>query len=197
MRLQNLFDRFAGSQLLQDHLYGDARPGRTGLPIITFGSDTFHGCRISTSPSERWPQCTTLAVERQVSMRDPWRPPVLVWLFVAETTLLRVTRKGWMATIPQAVREERDIKPGDDVTLHPLMGGILISKATVLPQVQAEDILRGLVSSLGRAADEQGLREEEDLEPAIELMLLLEPFPDPHRTAQGFVLSDPVTFPAW
>jgi hypothetical protein len=52
--------------------------------------------------------------------------------------------------------------------LRPLMGGILISKATVIPQVQAEDILRGLVASLGRAAEQQGIREEEDLEPVIE-----------------------------
>ena len=54
------------------------------------------------------------------------------------------------------------------MALRPLMGGILISKATVTPQVQAEDILRGLVTSLGRAAEQQGIREEEDLEPIIE-----------------------------
>ena len=40
--------------------------------------------------------------------------------------------------------------------------------ATVTPQVQAEDILRGLVISLGRAAEQQGIREEEDLGLAIE-----------------------------
>jgi hypothetical protein len=38
----------------------------------------------------------------------------------------------------------------------------------VTPQVQAEDILRSLVTSLGRAAEQQGIREEEDLRPAIE-----------------------------
>jgi hypothetical protein len=48
------------------------------------------------------------------------------------------------------------------------MGGILISKATVTPQVQAEDILRGLVASLGQAAEKQGLVREEDLDAAVE-----------------------------
>jgi hypothetical protein len=70
--------------------------------------------------------------------------------------------------VPQTLREDLDIEPGDYVTLRPLMGGILISKATVIPQVQAEDILRGLVTSLGRAAEQQEIREEEDLEPVID-----------------------------
>jgi hypothetical protein len=34
--------------------------------------------------------------------------------------------------------------------------------------VQPEDILRGLVASLGQAAEQQGIGEEEDLEPVIE-----------------------------
>ena len=86
---------------------------------------------------------------------------------MSDVTLVKVTRKGQM-TIPQTLREDLDIEPGDYVALRPLMGGILISKATVTPQVQAEDILRGLVTSLGRAAEQQGLREEEDLGPSIE-----------------------------
>ena len=86
---------------------------------------------------------------------------------MSEVALVKVTRKGQM-TIPQTLREDLDIEPGDYVMLRPLMGGILISKATVTPQVQAEDILRGLVSSLGRAAEQQEVREEEDLEPIID-----------------------------
>jgi AbrB family looped-hinge helix DNA binding protein len=86
---------------------------------------------------------------------------------MSDIALVKVTRKGQM-TIPQALREDLDIEPGDYVTLRPLMGGILISKATVTPQVQAEDILRGLVTSLGRVAEQQGMREEEDLEPIVE-----------------------------
>ena len=86
---------------------------------------------------------------------------------MSEVALVKVTRKGQM-TIPQALREDLDIEPGDYVALRPLMGGILVSKATVTPQVQAEDILRGLVTSLGRAAEEQGLREEDDLGSAID-----------------------------
>ena len=46
--------------------------------------------------------------------------------------------------------------------------------ATVIPQVRAQDVLRGLVSSLGQAADRQGIHEEEDLEPVTgELQRLL------------------------
>jgi AbrB family looped-hinge helix DNA binding protein len=86
---------------------------------------------------------------------------------MSEVALVKITRKGQM-TIPQTLREDLDIEPGDYVALRPLMGGILISKATVTPQVQAEDILRGLVASLGQAAAEQGIGEEEDLEPIIE-----------------------------
>ncbi len=86
---------------------------------------------------------------------------------MSDIALVKVTRKGQM-TIPQTLRENLDIEPGDYVILRPLMGGILISKAMVTPQVQAEDILRGLVASLGRAAEQQGIREEGDLEPAIE-----------------------------
>ena len=86
---------------------------------------------------------------------------------MSDMALVKVTRKGQM-TIPQTLREDLDIEPGDYVVLRPLMGGILISKAMVTPQVQAEDILRGLVASLGRSAEQQGIHEEEDLGPAIE-----------------------------
>jgi len=84
-----------------------------------------------------------------------------------ELTLAKVTRKGQM-TIPQQLRESLDIRPGDYVALRPLMGGILISKASVTPEVQAEDVLRHLVVSLGQAAEERGIREDEDLDAIIE-----------------------------
>jgi AbrB family looped-hinge helix DNA binding protein len=86
---------------------------------------------------------------------------------MSEISLVKVTRKGQM-TIPQTLREELGIEPGDYVALRPLMGGILISRTTVTPHVQAEDILRGLVASLGHAAGNQGIHEEEDLAPVIE-----------------------------
>lgn len=86
---------------------------------------------------------------------------------MSDVALVKVTRKGQM-TIPQALREDLDIEPGDYVTLRPLMGGILVSKATITPQVQGEDILRSLVARLGQAAEEQGMGQEEDLDLAIE-----------------------------
>ena len=81
-----------------------------------------------------------------------------------KVALVKVTRKG-QVTIPKEFRDKLGIEPGDYLTARPIMGGILISKATVTPHVQAEDILRCLVTSLGRVAEQQGVREEEDLEP--------------------------------
>jgi AbrB family looped-hinge helix DNA binding protein len=86
---------------------------------------------------------------------------------MSEMTLAKVTRKGQM-TIPQPLREALDIEPRDYVALRPLMGGILISKASVTPAVQAEDVLRHLVTSLSQEAEERGIREDEDLDDIIE-----------------------------
>ena len=86
---------------------------------------------------------------------------------MSEMTLVKVTRKGQM-TIPQELRQNLDIEPGDYVALRPLMGGILLSKATVTPQVQAEDVLRQLAARLGQAAGQQGIREEEDLDAIVD-----------------------------
>lgn len=86
---------------------------------------------------------------------------------MSEVVLVKVTRKGQM-TIPLGLRENLDIRPGDCVALRPLMGGILVSKVSVTPQVRAEDILRGLVVTLGRAAEQRGIREDEDLDEVIE-----------------------------
>jgi AbrB family looped-hinge helix DNA binding protein len=86
---------------------------------------------------------------------------------MSEATLIKVTRKG-QVTIPQTLREEMDIQAGDYVTFHPLMGGILLSKATVTPQVEAKDVLRDLVIKIGKEAEQRGIHEEEDLDPIIE-----------------------------
>jgi AbrB family looped-hinge helix DNA binding protein len=86
---------------------------------------------------------------------------------MAELALAKVTRKGQM-TIPQMLREALNIEPGDYVVLRPMMGGILISKASVTPEVKAEDVLRHLVASLGHAAEQRGIREDEDLDAIIE-----------------------------
>jgi AbrB family looped-hinge helix DNA binding protein len=86
---------------------------------------------------------------------------------MAELALAKVTRKGQM-TIPQSLRETLGIEPGDYVALRPLMGGILISKASVTPEVKAEDVLRHLVASLGQAAEERGIRTDEDLDAIVE-----------------------------
>lgn len=86
---------------------------------------------------------------------------------MSEMALVKVTRKGQM-TIPQELRENLNIEPGDYVALRPLMGGILLSKATVTPHVQAEDVLRHLVSRLGQAAEQQEIHEEEDLDAIVD-----------------------------
>lgn len=86
---------------------------------------------------------------------------------MSQIALVKVTRKGQM-TIPQELREDMGIEPGDYVALRPLMGGVLLSKATVTPQVKAEDVLRGLVAALGPVAEQQGIGEEEDLDKVVE-----------------------------
>ena len=86
---------------------------------------------------------------------------------MSETVLVKVTRKGQM-TIPQELRENLHIEPGDYVALRPLMGGILLSKATVTPQVQAEDVLRHLAVRLGQAAEGQDIHGEEDLDAIVD-----------------------------
>jgi AbrB family looped-hinge helix DNA binding protein len=86
---------------------------------------------------------------------------------MTDVTLAKVTRKGQM-TIPQPLREALGIEPGDYVALRPLMGGILISKASVMPEVKTEDVLRHLVATLGQAAERRGIHEDEDLDDVIE-----------------------------
>jgi AbrB family looped-hinge helix DNA binding protein len=86
---------------------------------------------------------------------------------MSETALVKVTRKGQM-TIPQELRKELDIEPGDYVTLRALSGGIFVSKAIVTPEVRAEDVLRSLAIGLGEAAEEQGICEDQDLDAVID-----------------------------
>ena len=86
---------------------------------------------------------------------------------MSDVVLAKVTRKGQI-TIPQKLRQRMDIEPGDYVALRPLMGGVLLSKASVSPQVKAEDVLRYLVVSLGREAEQRGIREDEHLDAIIE-----------------------------
>jgi antitoxin PrlF len=86
---------------------------------------------------------------------------------MAKTALVRVTSKGQM-TIPRELREKLDIESGDYVTVRALSGGIFVSKAIVTSEVQAEDVLRSLVIGLGEAAEEQGIREEDDLDAVID-----------------------------
>ncbi len=86
---------------------------------------------------------------------------------MTEMMLTKMTQKGQM-TIPQELRAMLGVDAGDYVMLRPLMGGVFISKATVAPQVKAEDVLRQLVISLGKEAEARGIREDEDLDAIIE-----------------------------
>lgn len=86
---------------------------------------------------------------------------------MSEMTLVKVSRKGQM-TIPQELREELEIEPGDYVALRSFSGGILVSKAIVTLEVQAEDVLRSLARSLGEVAEKQGIRDEEDLDDIVD-----------------------------
>jgi hypothetical protein len=48
------------------------------------------------------------------------------------------------------------------------MGGILMSKASVTPEVKAEDVLHHLVASLSQTEKERAIREDQDLDDMIE-----------------------------
>jgi AbrB family looped-hinge helix DNA binding protein len=86
---------------------------------------------------------------------------------MAELLLAKVSRKGQM-TIPQELREALGIEAGDYVALRPLMGGVFMSKVSVSPQVNAEDVLPNLVASRGRHAEAHGAERDKDLDEAVE-----------------------------
>ena len=44
----------------------------------------------------------------------------------------------------------------------------LVSKASVTPGVSAEDVLRHLVVSLGKTAEQRGIQEDDDLDALVE-----------------------------
>ena len=71
---------------------------------------------------------------------------------MTELVLAKITQKGQM-TIPQEIREALEVSTGDYVVLRPLLGGVFLSKATVSPEVRAEDALRHLVTALGKQAE--------------------------------------------
>jgi AbrB family looped-hinge helix DNA binding protein len=86
---------------------------------------------------------------------------------VTELVLAKVTRKGQM-TIPRELRVALGLKTGDYVALRLLTGGVFMSKASVSPQVTAEDVLPHLVAS--RRSDTEGpdTEKDKDLDTAIE-----------------------------
>ena len=86
---------------------------------------------------------------------------------MAELVLAKVTQKGQM-TIPQELRKALDIEAGDYVALRPLMGGVFMSKASVSPQVNAEDVLPHPVASRGRQSEVRSAERDKDLDEAVE-----------------------------
>jgi len=86
---------------------------------------------------------------------------------MTDLVLTKVTQKGQM-TIPQELRHMLGVEPGDFVTLRPLMGGLFLAKASVSSQVEATDVLRRLVVTLGKEAESRGIRDDTDLDAVIE-----------------------------
>lgn len=72
--------------------------------------------------------------------------------------------------LPRELGESLHIAPGDWLVVRPMLGGVFIAKSTDQPLVTVEQLLRYLVISLGREAEEKGLTNEEDLTPIIEDM---------------------------
>ena len=86
---------------------------------------------------------------------------------MTELVLAKVTQKGQM-TIPQELRRALGIEAGDYVALRPLMGGVFMSKASVSPQVNAEDVLPHLVAPRSRDVEVGGAERDKDLDTTIE-----------------------------
>ena len=86
---------------------------------------------------------------------------------MTELVLAKVTRKGQM-TIPQGLREALGIQAGDYVALRLLPGGVFMSKASVSPQVEAEDVLPHLVVPGSRHAGIHSTERDKELSTTIE-----------------------------
>ena len=80
--------------------------------------------------------------------------------------LARVTQKGQM-TIPQELRQALGIAPGDYVALRPVVGGVFMSKASVSPQVKAEDAFPHLLGPSDRHTEAHGKQRDKDLEQTV------------------------------
>jgi len=86
---------------------------------------------------------------------------------MAEVTLAKVTHKGQM-TIPQELREILEVEPGDYVALRPLLGGVFMSKASVTPTVEAEEVIKYIAMTLAKEGGAQGTTEDKDLDAILE-----------------------------
>ena len=82
---------------------------------------------------------------------------------MAEVEVAKVTSKGQM-TIPQSVREELGIRPGDYLVMRTVAGAVLLAKAELKSPALAEELLRSLVVRLGRELEERGGMTEEELD---------------------------------
>lgn len=69
--------------------------------------------------------------------------------------------------IPQELYESLGLAAGDYVVLHPVPGGILLTTESP-SRMHAADLLRYLVVSLGKQAEQQGIVEEDDLDAVID-----------------------------
>ena len=74
---------------------------------------------------------------------------------MSKVARVKITRKGQM-TIPQTLREDLDIEPGDYVALRRRMGGILISKATVTPRFRLRTSCAAWSPASGRRPPSRG-----------------------------------------
>jgi AbrB family looped-hinge helix DNA binding protein len=93
--------------------------------------------------------------------------PIVRRKAMAELVLARVTRKGQM-TIPQELRKALGIEAGDYVALRPVMGGVFLSKASVSPQVNAEDAFPHLLGPRDRHIEHSSAEGDKDLNEAVE-----------------------------
>lgn len=89
---------------------------------------------------------------------------------MSAVTVSRITREGQI-TLPQEIREELDIRGGEDIALQKVAKGIVIlSKPSLSRQQAAENLLKSLVIGIGQEAEKMGICEEEDLDAIVKII---------------------------
>lgn len=82
---------------------------------------------------------------------------------------LQVTQEGHL-TIPPEALAVQGIGASDYVVLRFLPGGIVLTRDSSTIQIETTTVLRYLVMSLGKQAEQQGIADDEELDDVIDMV---------------------------